>query len=198
MDMVCEVCGQKMVVKTIDFDYTQRAGLDPERHVIVLKNIESLWCDCGVAPRIPNVEGLHYTIGLVLIRDEAPLDGSAVRFLRKTLGMTQREFSATFDLTPEYYSDWERGKTLPKKPVRIAAAATFLTHLLKRREALVRMAPEYVAETVEKVTSRTLELAERPRGRALITVDASAHPPAWQIAEFMRLEAETGGTRHRR
>jgi transcriptional regulator with XRE-family HTH domain len=177
-------------------DTQSKAGLDPEKHIIQLISIEVVRCKCGAAPRIPNIEGLHYTIGLSLIEDEAPLEGGSVRFLRRTLGMTQKEFASKFEMTPQHYSNWERDKTLPPKPVRIAAAVTFLEHLLKREGTPASMSIEDVAQTLAKFTTRTLERSSGSRTQASIAVDHDVCPPAWQIAEFMRFEGPQRQTAH--
>ena len=188
--MNCETCGKPYEIGSRDFDYTRLAGLDEEKHQITLKAIEVLRCACGESPRIPNMDGLHYTIGLALIWEAAPLEGSAVRFLRKTIGMTQEGFAKAIEISAQYLSDWERGKELPTKPMRLAAALEYFEFLFRTEEAAKTISLDLVKETLSRMMARTREDAHRRK--AAIQVDSKACPPAWMIAE---LSSDTADSR---
>lgn len=60
---------------------------------------------------IPDLEGLARATAIARALNPARLGGKEVRFLRRVLDMTQKEFAEKMDLTPEHVSRLENGKT---------------------------------------------------------------------------------------
>lgn len=185
--MRCEVCDERYEIERIDFDYTGLAGLDGDAHRVILEHVEVLRCGCGDAPRLPNIEGLHHAIGLLLIREGSPLDGSAVRFLRKTMGLTQREFASAIEIDAQSLSDWEREKRIPKKPTRVSAAVQFLGHVLHREDLARNLSMELIADTLDRLAARGQ--GDFSRRETALSVDCKGRPPAWMISELRGDEA---------
>jgi len=77
-----------------------------------LCGIDQLRCpECGEEiVAIPNIKGLHLTIGRSLVCKEEMLTGSEARFLRKELGLKSKDMAAALSMTPETYSRWENDK----------------------------------------------------------------------------------------
>lgn len=194
MTMRCEICDRELkLVDVKEYDYTARTGLDPKYHRITLVGITGYECACGVSPVIPNMDGLHFTIGLMIIQEEAPIEGSAIRFMRKTLGMTQKEFAAEIEIHEQTMSKWERNEAIPERCVRVYAATVFLSHLFKREEIINSMSMEVVSETMDLLVSRN---TPKTVAKAQIAVDLGAAPPAWMIAKLERVELGTGSGRN--
>ena len=101
----CTECGapQQMIRTTIDY---RESGLD---------NVElvdaPVW-ECGEGHReiqIPNAEQLHGLLTNLLIRKPTALKGTEIRFLRKELRLSGREFARRLGMTPEHLSRLETG-----------------------------------------------------------------------------------------
>ena len=185
--MHCDKCERELkLVALKEFDYTERAGLDSKYHQVLLEGISGYECACGIAPVIPNMDGLHFMIGLSFIRDEEPIDGSGIRFMRKTLGMTQKALAEAIEVHEQTISKWERNEQIPERPVRVYAANVYLSHLLQREEIIKSMRMEYIAETIELLVSRNVP---KPPSRSRVSVKLDSTPPAWMIAELERTES---------
>jgi DNA-binding transcriptional regulator YiaG len=59
---------------------------------------------------VPDAEGLVAAVAVARSLHPRWLDGSEVRFIRRVIGMTARDFSVAFDLDPVSFSRWENGK----------------------------------------------------------------------------------------
>ena len=81
----------------------------------------------GVAIAIMNVEGLHKAIGRELATSPH-LTGTALRFLRKELGLSQHRLGEAVGASVESVSLWERKGRMPKSADRIVRAL-YLEHL---------------------------------------------------------------------
>lgn len=77
---------------------------------------------------IEDIEGLHKAIAHSIVDDPSPLDAQTFRFLRKELGMSQRNFGELLDLTEGAVSLWERAR----QPVP-QAAQIFVRALVKEK-----------------------------------------------------------------
>lgn len=181
MGFDCEICQGPIESTKGDFDYTQLAGLNPETHRVTLHGIEVLRCKCGTAPVIANVDGLHYAIGLALIESEGPLTGRAIRFLRKTLGKTQREFAEMIDLSPEYLSDWECDRQLPKRSARGFAAIQYISSLLELEDMANTISMERIGEVIKTLKQR---VQDHPSPSRIMVEPSDLVLPAWQIAHL--------------
>lgn len=76
----------------------------------------------GKTVSIRDLEGLHRYIGLVIAR-QPNLSGPELRFLRKELGMSQRELAEFVGTSEQNVSLWERRGRIPKAEDRIVKLA---------------------------------------------------------------------------
>ena len=76
----------------------------------------------GEAISIRDLEGLHRYIGSVIARQPG-LSGPELRFLRKEMGMSQRELAEFVGTSEQNVSLWERRGRVPQAPDRIVKLA---------------------------------------------------------------------------
>jgi len=105
--MVCFMCGSKLKKSKKDYRYIE-SGLDN----VILKGIDVYECpSCGESyTGIKNIEGVHRTIALALVKKAGLLDGSEVRFLRKEMGLNAKKLAALLGVDPVSVSRWENQK----------------------------------------------------------------------------------------
>jgi len=99
----CSNCGKEAAIRVRDYKFHEM-GLP-----IVLKNVEVIDCDkCGNAdPIIPDINGLMHVAAFAVVSRPCKLRGYEIRFLRKYVGMSGREFSKLMDVDPTTLSKWE-------------------------------------------------------------------------------------------
>ena len=101
----CMHCGETLAqVSRIDLPYRSLPG-------VVLVGIEARSClVCSeVEYAIPRIEALNESISRLLVGKPTRLAGTEVRFLRKYLGWSGRDFASRVGVTPETVSRWENG-----------------------------------------------------------------------------------------
>ena len=107
--MMCVNCGSdRMNEKPVErYEYTE-CGL----RGIALQGVTVHVCEaCGEEEvSIPALQGLHELIALTLAQKTQRLQPDEVRFLRKHLGLSGRDFAALLRVTPETVSRWEKPK----------------------------------------------------------------------------------------
>jgi transcriptional regulator with XRE-family HTH domain len=59
---------------------------------------------------IPHLEDLIATVAIARILHPVQLDGLEVRFIRRVLGRSAKDFAVALGMAPETYSRWENGK----------------------------------------------------------------------------------------
>jgi transcriptional regulator with XRE-family HTH domain len=78
---------------------------------------------------VEHLAGLHRTVGLHLIRKPRPLAGVEFRFLRKLMGLTQRELAGKMSVSDQTIANYEKDKTAPSDAsahLRLLAALALL------------------------------------------------------------------------
>ena len=108
---ICFNCGKKSmkVVKSKPYNYSE-CGLDN----IVLHGITQYECKkCGENyVSIPNMEGLHLTIGkAICCKKRSLLTPQEIKFLRKELHQKSKELARALGVTDTTVSRWENGKS---------------------------------------------------------------------------------------
>jgi DNA-binding transcriptional regulator YiaG len=81
--------------------------------VILIRAVELTKCaDCGqvLSEKIPALQKLIAAMALARIADPLKLSGNDIRFLRKAMNWTAREFSSALGVSVETVSRWENGK----------------------------------------------------------------------------------------
>lgn len=79
---------------------------------------------------IPHLEDLVATIAVARVLNPSQLDGAEVRFIRRVIGRTAKEFANNLGIAPETYSRWENGRQTvgawADKQVRLAVILLLL------------------------------------------------------------------------
>lgn len=81
---------------------------------VTLRNVEVRRCSlCGdVSVVIPRMEELHRLIAMIVVRKTAPLAPSEIKYLRKYIGLSQKDFSRAMGVSPETTCRWESDKAM--------------------------------------------------------------------------------------
>ncbi len=103
--MRCIECGLAMQPAKGNFRYEPVAGLR-----VTLIGLTSYRDENGhVAREIPALAGLHRALAGAIVRKHSRLAPSEIRFLRKSLGWSGKDFASYIGVTPESVSRWENG-----------------------------------------------------------------------------------------
>ena len=108
----CFECGEPLRVelKTVPYPESGIANVS-------LANVPVWTCVNGHDElEIPAVDELHDLLADIVIRKPAALVGAEVRFLRKRLELTAREFAARLGMSPVHLSRLENGRRGLKRP----------------------------------------------------------------------------------
>jgi putative zinc finger/helix-turn-helix YgiT family protein len=144
--MKCDSCQGTLLTKT---DQTYRyveSGLDN----VFLKSVDLRVCKaCGeVSPRLPRILELHSTIARAVAMQPCPLRGQDVRFLRKQLGYSAKQWATFLRIGASTLSRWENGQQ------EIGAQSDTLVRLLYfrlRDEREGTLSPDHVADAAAAV-----------------------------------------------
>jgi putative zinc finger/helix-turn-helix YgiT family protein len=104
--MNCMDCGSEMKSGIEDVPYALDLPYGITLHGVVVHRC--LGCE-EYEVEIPRVDALHRAIALQVARREGRLAPKEVRFLRKSLGWSGRNFAARIQVQPETVSRWENG-----------------------------------------------------------------------------------------
>lgn len=150
--MNCMQCQHEMDTRKEDFEYGD-AGLPG----ITLVDVEVSRCPhCGeYEVAIPNTEELHRVLAFAMASQKARLSGAEVRFLRKYLGYSGRDFAATIGVDPATVSRWEH----EKEP--IGPTADRLLRLMAMRQNPIAEYPTERLAQVAQTRPRSLVLRVR-------------------------------------
>jgi DNA-binding transcriptional regulator YiaG len=139
----CVECGeaQRLVRGTSDYP---ESGLDN----VQLLNVP-LWVCINKHEEleVPAVEELHDLLAHMVVRQPAPLSAKDIRFLRKRLQLTAREFSAQMGWTPEWQSQLENGHVTAQRPADLLMKLACGALLAKK----TGRAPGNMAQLVEEL-----------------------------------------------
>ena len=105
--MLC-TCGNKLTTLKKDYKYIE-SGLDN----IVFIGIPVFECkQCGEEfPEIKNIELIHNIIAFILVKKESLLNGKEIKFIRKQMGLNEKDFAALISVDPVSVSRWENLKS---------------------------------------------------------------------------------------
>lgn len=106
--MICPNCSTEMFKTTGQYQYRE-CGLD----YVFLNNVSMFFCDeCAVTfPLLPNPEELVKLIAEHLIIQASRLDGDAVLFLRKAIGLRGQDLATILKVDRVTVSRWENKNT---------------------------------------------------------------------------------------
>ena len=103
----CPFCGSALD-KTVGTYHYKACGLpDVWLEGVVLRVCPG--CTEGHGVEIPDIAGLHKVLADYLIHQKARLASFEIRFLRKVLSWSSRDFAKKLGVTPETVSRWEAG-----------------------------------------------------------------------------------------
>lgn len=104
--MKCPQCRQAEVEIRHENRRFEESGLPN----VVLENVEVRHCPaCGADMlAIPRMAQLHRTLAVVLITKLARLMPAEIRYLRKSLGWSQKDFATALHVDPSTANRWEK------------------------------------------------------------------------------------------
>lgn len=108
----------------------------------------------GAGTSIDDVDGLHRTIALSLIKKKGKIDGSELRFLRIILRLTQLQLGKLLGATEQTISLWERNDSITPTAdmmVRLLVAEKLDTRPQPSRIAAVANAVQAIKERIVAV-----------------------------------------------
>lgn len=85
----------------------RRSGLD---NIYLLNGFEAVWEDGERYVTVLDVDGLHKAIGFHLVCSRKVLTPKEIRFLRKTLDLTQSELGRLIGQSDQQIARWEKGE----------------------------------------------------------------------------------------
>ena len=146
--MKCDICQGNLVTRTQQTYHYTESGLDN----VYLKNVQVRVCQsCGEKNlRISHILELHETIARGIALQPCPLRGQDVRFLRKQLGYSAKQWATFLRIDVSTLSRWENGQQ------EIGPQSDALLRLLYFRlldESKGKVTPESVAAASAAVTS---------------------------------------------
>jgi putative zinc finger/helix-turn-helix YgiT family protein len=168
----CPQCGDPLETRRENHRYNE-SGLPN----VILENIEIRKCaSCGEEMLgIPRIEELHRVLAMAIIHHRERLSPQEVRFLRKWLGWSGRDFASHMGVDPATVSRWERVDA----PTPMGPAAD---RLLRTLVAVGTPVDSY--ESPQEHTNAMRSLFER-----LTEIDdAAAQPP------MLRFRTDRAGT----
>jgi DNA-binding transcriptional regulator YiaG len=104
--MRCTKCNNGILERSVKPEYIEDLG----GVVVNIQNaVVALRCgSCGdELTAIPDIDGLGRAAATARALCPVRLAGREVRFIRHAMDMTQKEFAATMELSPEHVSRWE-------------------------------------------------------------------------------------------
>ena len=106
MKMKCLICGATLEVAKDDYRYAATDGLN-----VILKGIRKTKCpECGEeGVAIPKINQLNEALAKAIAQKSQRLKPGEIRFLRKYLGWSGKDFANRLGVTPETVSRWENG-----------------------------------------------------------------------------------------
>lgn len=159
--MKCHECGGELTITKGRHHYTG-SGLPN----VFVDGVETRACPaCGTSEvAIPRVARLHRTLALAVAKSAARLTGAEIRFLRKHIGWSGRDFARHFGVTPETVSRWENDR----EPM--GAVAGRLLRILSVRDQPVESYP----------TEQLSEVAQTEP--VAVSLSATATSAGWSVA----------------
>ena len=132
---ICSNCGKETLLTVGDYRFDE-VGIP-----LLLKHVSLIKCgECGnTDPIIPDLNGLMHVVAFAVISHPCKLRGNEIRFLRKYLGKSGREFSKLLDIDPTTLSKWENGQEIGPQSDRLIRlfVTTISKELRPKSEELV-------------------------------------------------------------
>jgi putative zinc finger/helix-turn-helix YgiT family protein len=151
---------------------------------VVLKEVLVHRCSrCGAARvEIPNMDGLHRTIALMIIEKPSGLSCDEIRFLRTVAGLTATKFAKALGVTKNALSRWENNHKAAGAPgdraIRMLCGLLIIQEITSDQANTGSVNMDEVQRTLVKLTACMAQEAPKPRiqdtrddGEAQILID---------------------------
>lgn len=106
----------------------RRSGLD---NIYLLNGFDAEWIDGERFVSILDVDGLHKAIGVHLVCHRKTLAPKEIRFLRRTLDLTQAEMGRLIGQSDQQIARWEKGENNINGPADRLLRLMFVYTLLQ-------------------------------------------------------------------
>ncbi len=116
----------------------------------------------GRAVPIQDVDGLHRTIGLYLVRNKKQLTGAEIRFLRKELDMSQATLAKCLQIGETTVRNWESGRVKATGPRDRMIRVLYQEYATGNSE--IRELVDRLAELNRVLHAKTVEFEETNQG----------------------------------
>jgi len=149
--MKCRHCDDDVVEEDVVATYHySECGLSR----VYLKDVPVRRCSSceAVTMRIKGLASLHRTIALAVLSKSDRLEGEEVRFLRKHVGLSGKDFARRMGVSPEMVSRWENAKD---GKFMIGAGADRLLRLLVKTMDQIE---SYPVEKLDEITDTVIPL----------------------------------------
>ena len=154
--MECDYCRVEMTERqaTMTKPYAYSLSGLKDVYLVGITVRECARCGCEL-PIIPRIGELHDVIVRTIVREQRPLRGDEIRFLRKAAGFPAQKFASLLGVTPQHLSRVENRHTekLGKAADRLARAIAFVAKDGEQaRELFLEL-----ADQLEKRRAKALE-----------------------------------------
>ncbi len=128
----CPTCG-KLIQQRVDTYWYNESGLDN----VHINNITIYECTCGESyPSIFRVSRLNELIAKALLQKNSLLSGNEIKFLRKNIYFSSKDFSAALGIGKTTLSKWENERQHHSETNDRLIRNTYIIHKgIKSREA---------------------------------------------------------------
>jgi len=137
----------------------RECGLD---NVYLVNGYREVDTPHGRAVAIENVQGLHRAIATDLIEKRPFLAGRELRFIRKTLDLTQARLGELIGVTDQSVRLWERSRRVPRQADR--AIRLLYRDLMKARQPQIVDIIDRLRQDRATAAER-IQFRHRPRAR---------------------------------
>jgi DNA-binding transcriptional regulator YiaG len=115
---------------SVPYEYTE-SGL---QGIFLHNGCKTVTIDGEVYYSVIDTEGLHRCIGEHIVFNRKALDGPEIRFLRKTMNMTQSELGNRIGQDSQQIARWEKEKSQIPGPANRLLRIIFVLEVLKHSE----------------------------------------------------------------
>jgi putative zinc finger/helix-turn-helix YgiT family protein len=161
----CLECGLEQALRRTTTDYPE-SGLNN----VQLINVPVWVCPNGHSEvQIPAQRELHELLAQMILRKSAPLSGGEVRFLRKRLALSAREFAKRIGISAVHISRIENGERPIHRPLNLLIRLFFANALAARDGKVFPKDLEPILEQLEQVMdlgSHRLRHVDREESRS--------------------------------
>jgi len=157
----CPECDQEIRPCSRPYECSREFGLNPADYHLDLEGVTVTACACGVGFDIASMESLMPRIATQLLESTEALRPSGFRYLRRCLGMTQKDFAELLGVTSVTVCKWEKGVVRPNLAGETNLRARALTVLL-RQPPLRGLPASHIRRLHENVLARYSDPTRNP------------------------------------